>query len=245
MTLPNRPEPTLSDVIRQAMDWRLSRVHVCMPGRVTAYDPTTCTADIEPCIKETIVGEDAEHTEALPVLANVPVAFPRVGSSMLTFPLAVGDYVRLVFSERSLNVFRQNGGVVDAIDLRMHNLADAIADPCGAWPTSEALSAHADNVVLGFTSGAQLHLKSSGEVALGAETPAHFVAMANLVLTRLNAIENAFNLHTHGIPALVVAPQAVSGGNTSGGFTGTGTTLAGPTALTTTTVASTKVRASD
>lgn len=204
-----KSEPSLSDVIREALEARLSRLHVCLPGQVKAYDPTTCTADVQPCLQDTFISDEGEASLVLPVLPNVPVAFPRVGNAVLTFPLAAGDYVRLVFSERSLYKFKISGGVVDPVHLRKHDLSDAIADVCGVWPTSEAVAAHASNIVLGFTDGgAQLHLKPNGEVSLGAETPTNFVAMANKVLDELTLVKTA--LQTIGAVGTATDPTTTT-----------------------------------
>lgn len=234
------PAPRLTEVIRQALESRLARVHVCMPGRITAWSPSTCLADVQPCLKENSLTVGGETTTTLPVIPDVPVAFPRASSARLTFPLAVGDYVRLVFCERSLHVFRGAGGTVDPLDLRKHDLSDAIADASGVWPDAEALNVHAQNIVLGFVNGAELHLKPGGLISLGSETPLDFVALASLVLARLNAIEISFNTHTHAFTGAPVVgpPPGLPPLGTASGSTVVPTVLAGVS----TTVASTKVR---
>jgi hypothetical protein len=48
-------------------------------------------------------------------------------------PVDVGDYVLLLFNEKSIDSFSQIGGLVDPDDMRKHDLTDAVALP-GFYP---------------------------------------------------------------------------------------------------------------
>jgi phage baseplate assembly protein gpV len=63
----------------------------------------------------------------LPLLVDVPVIFPRGGGFTMTFPVRAGDECLVVFSDRCIDFWWQNGGVQETVDPRMHDLSDAFA----------------------------------------------------------------------------------------------------------------------
>lgn len=72
--------------------------------------------------------------------------------------------------------------------MRMHHIGSAVFYP-GLWDETQALTeAHADNLVVGVEGGPQIHIKPNGEVHLGGEAAADWVALAAKVGTELNAI---------------------------------------------------------
>lgn len=123
----NDPAPTMGQVINQAIDAFLSNVHTCLPGQVESYDAATGTANVRPLLKRKYRGEAVAVD--LPVITNVPVIFPRLGNGWIRFPVNRGDYVALLFVERSIDTWFQRGGAVDPVDGRKFALADAVAIP--------------------------------------------------------------------------------------------------------------------
>lgn len=197
--------PTLAEVLRTAMRAELGDVHVALPGRVEKYYAAEQKADVKPLLMRGLVTGDGEDVvEPLPVIPGVPVAFPRAGGFFVSFPVAAGDHVLLVFCERSIDRFAVgNGADTDPVDLRRHSLADAVAYP-GFYPFSKSFAAHATDMVMGKDGSARIHLKPSGEVHLGQENPAEFVALATKVLNELTTIKGEltarttiFGAHTH------------------------------------------------
>jgi hypothetical protein len=209
---------TIEQLLDLVMTSRLRELHTALPCRVESYNASKQTADVLPMIKRQVPDGDGGYTlEDLPVLPNVPVAFPRGGGGFfMSFPLQKGDFVFVVFSERAIGAWRQKGQATTPGDLRMHSLAGAVALPC-LYPSDDALDdAHASNMVLGKDgSTAQIHLKSDGTVHLGGENGAQFVALATDVLNRLSAIVNTFNGHQHaetggttGLPTVAMSSPA-------------------------------------
>jgi hypothetical protein len=80
--------------------------------------------------------------------------------------------------------------------------------------------------------GWRVFIDPLGVVHVGGDTGTNFIALANLVLTRLNAIENTFNSHVH----------AVSTTGTAEAQTGTAAAPAAQMSITAT-VAATKAKA--
>lgn len=103
-------------------------LRVAMPGIIQSFDPDAVTCTVQPAIYGQKVGEDGKATsEAIPILPDVPVVFPRGGGCTLTFPVNPGDECLLVFSDRCIDFWWQNGGIQEAVDPRQHDLSDAFA----------------------------------------------------------------------------------------------------------------------
>ncbi len=169
--------PTMAEVIRTALDRRWTDLRVALPGRVESYDSAKQLVQVQPLIKEPVEGEDGTVTqERLPVVTNVPVIFPSGGGMRLTFPIQAGDTGLLVFSDRSLDLWLDQGGEVAPEDARRHHVADAVFFP-GLHPNNDPWSGADTSVItIGSDSGT-----------------AQFVALANLVLDRLNELKSAIN----------------------------------------------------
>ncbi len=188
---------TESELFRIALDARLMDVHTTIVGRVERYDATKQVVDVIPELKRAVSdGEGGYVLEQLPVLPNVPVCFPRAGGFFISFPIQKGDKVAVMFAERSIAAWKQKGESVDPGDRRMHPLAGAIALP-GVYPNGSELDDASDaDMMLGKdgTSGAQIKITSS-EVHLGGGS--QYVALANLVKSRLDQIQGIFDAHKH------------------------------------------------
>lgn len=201
MTLSTSRTPTLEEVIRAAIETRLLEVHTALPGRVETYDAARQKASVKPLLKRSVVRSDgSDFAETLPIIPDVPVVFPRGGGFFLSLPMQPGDFVLLLFSESSIDTWQTGAGeetaLLEGLDLRRHDLSDAVA-LAGWYPDKRALaSASPAHLVVGADAGKQVHVKTA-EIALGIENPADFVALAAKVLTELQNIKLAFDLHTH------------------------------------------------
>lgn len=114
----------------------MSNLRVAIPGIIQSFDPEAVTAVIQIAIKG--MERDASGSEAsvnLPLLVDVPVIFPRGGGCTLTFPVKEGDDCLVIFADRCIDFWWQNGGVQEPVDGRMHDLSDAFAIP---GPQSQA-----------------------------------------------------------------------------------------------------------
>ncbi len=135
--------PTLTDAVRQAITSALNGIHVCLPGEVQKYDRVTSKAEVKPVLSKAYLDET---TEDLPVIANVPVVWPRTAKAIIHMPLAKGDFVLLVFSERSMDAWLSDGKTGAPPDSRKFDLSDAIALP-GLWPFSSSSPATSDDAI--------------------------------------------------------------------------------------------------
>ena len=125
----NEEKPSFASLLNTAIDGRLYDVHTSLPGIVESYDRATQTAKIQPSLKRKYT--DGRVVE-LPIINKVPVMFPRSKGKFIHFDLEPGDEVTLIFSERSLDTWKEKGGTVSPDDPRKFHLSDAKAYPGGS-----------------------------------------------------------------------------------------------------------------
>ena len=191
-----RPNPSLAETIREAIRVQLAGAHVAIPGRIVSYDHAEQRADVEPSIEATLPVEGGVEKYRLPILQRVPIAFPQGGGYFLTFPLAPGDSVLLVFSDQSLDEWVQrSSGVASSRSVRSHHITDAIAIP-GVRPFVAPLAdADATTMAMGRDGGAgQIHIRPD-RVDIGGRDidAAKALARADRVEAQLTALKNAIS----------------------------------------------------
>lgn len=183
-------EPTLAEIIRRAIDSRLLDVHVSCIARVEKFTPGPPgppVVDVVPVIRRALVDtKGATAHEDLPVIPNVPVIYPRGTGDVysITWPLAVGDHVSLVFNTCSFSQWRETGEISDPGDLRLHSLGNPVAIP-GVGPKSSQLPVDATAMVIEGT-----------EVKVG-PAASDFVAMNQKVLDEIAAVHASVKAHIH------------------------------------------------
>ncbi|HEJ8096363.1 TPA: phage baseplate assembly protein V [Serratia marcescens] len=115
-------------VLEALADSVSTRLRVAGVGIIQSFDPDAVTATIQPAVKVPVRQADGSVVSVtLPLLVDVPVVFPRGGGVTLTFPVAAGDECLVVFADRCIDYWWQNGGVQEPADQRQHHLADAFA----------------------------------------------------------------------------------------------------------------------
>jgi phage baseplate assembly protein V len=153
---------SLSEPIQRALDVLSTEIRVCIPGRVEKYDHTIQRAEVKPLINRWYA--DGQSQE-MPVVAGVPVVFPRSGGASLTMPVKSGDGVLLLFSDRSIDKWLKKGGVVTPDDRRKHSLSDCIAIPGLYSFADQSPSENNDDVLLQFD-GSNVRLKPGGNAEI-------------------------------------------------------------------------------
>lgn len=128
--------PELYDVIQMAIRTNQLDLNTAMPGVIVSYNASTQLAEVQPSFKITYT--NPIELVSRPVIMDVPVIFPRSKGKGICFPIEEGDSVLLIFSQRSLDDWIDQGGEVQLKDTRLHNLTDAIAIP-GFFPLNEVI----------------------------------------------------------------------------------------------------------
>ncbi len=146
--------------LTEAIHNELADVHVCLPGKIVAWDGKTAT--VRPSMPRALANGGEL---AAPQIVSVPVLFPTGlgGSAMISLPLQSGDDVLLYFSEVALDGWLSgNDGAPD--DPRRFDMSD-----CFAAPMLRPTVAAADTANLRLLCGASsLVMSPGGEVTLNA-----------------------------------------------------------------------------
>lgn len=120
----------LETALRLAMDGRQSVMWTALPCIVKSVDLTKMTIEAQPAIQGTVENEAGDKISVnLPLLVDVPIVFPSAGGFTLTFPIAAGDEVLVVFGSRCIDSWWQSGGIQKPAEMRMHDLSDGFAIP--------------------------------------------------------------------------------------------------------------------
>lgn len=130
---------SFEDNLRSSFLNQISQLHICLPCKVLSVDKLDQQRiDVQPVINRKFRSGRVE--EYAPILA-VPVIFPASSTSSFTFPIAVGDTVLCVFSQRGMDAFKVGSGdFAEPTDFRMFSARDAVALP-GLFPFGNAVNA--------------------------------------------------------------------------------------------------------
>lgn len=116
--------------VATAIEGRLRSLWTALPCVVASYDPASMTVECRPALQGLVLARDGTQSWAtMPLLVDVPVAFPSAGGFMLTLPIQPGDEVLVVFSSRCIDAWWASGGVQQQAELRLHDLSDGFAIP--------------------------------------------------------------------------------------------------------------------
>jgi hypothetical protein len=152
--------PSLEEVISLAIEDRLLDVNTCLPAIVESYDATKQTASVKIALKRKYdTGEVGER----PIIPDIPVLFPKGKKFSFTFPLQKGDDVQLIFSQRSVERWRNESGISDPKDARKFHLSDAFIIPSAGRDSKPIAGATADKTRL-VNDKAVIELQESGTI---------------------------------------------------------------------------------
>lgn len=214
---------TLEELLKLSFYREASGMYTAIPCRITNI-PNSLTdlrVDVEPVIQQQYAdGTFEEHTQIL----GVPVVFPTGRTSMLSFPLFVGDTVLCVFSQSSMDNFKQGSGTPQrANDARRMDARDAVAIP-GLYPFGKSLNrasvrkwthSTADMVVahnIATGTEVELRMKPNGDIIINTDQDA-FVNCKNATLTAQQDISMActnFTLNASNSISITGASMTVS-----------------------------------
>jgi len=194
--------PTLTRVMREFVAEGLGGTHTAEPGRIVSYDAETQTCTVQPVIRGRFVDADdgSSSYQLPPPIPNTPVAFPAGGGASITWPLERGDFVTIIYAERSLDEWQATAGS-DNIpqDTRRHDRTDAIVVPALRSPAAplDADAHHPSSMVIKIE-----------EIRIGDATINTYLARADRVAERLKRLEEKFeaHIHTYTLPAIPASP---------------------------------------
>lgn len=205
--------PKLAQAIVRAIEARQAELHTGLPAVVTAFDPESQSATVQPLLVRIVLDEDEnEVEERMPAISNVPVLYPSFGPWVITSSLRPGNIVFLQFAERAIDVWLEAdpGTEVDPKHSRMHDLSDAVCVP-GLRPRTAPISGIGESLRIG-KEGADpaivLHEDGRIEIGEGATEP---LILGQTLVSLLQALTVPTALGPSGPPINAGAmPSALS-----------------------------------
>lgn len=175
--------------LRLALENAQASIWTAMPGIVTAVNLSAQTVSVQPAIQGVVTSPDGS-TQAtnLPLLVDVPIVWPRAGGFALTFPIAAGDEVLVVFGSRCIDSWWQSGGVGAQAEARMHDLSDGFAILAPTSQPKKFANVSSANVQLRDTAGTTFveitpggKARVIGATAIDVEAPTINMSASNAV----------------------------------------------------------------
>lgn len=135
---------SLTEMLIVAMQGQQADMWTALPGIVQSFDNVAMTCVVQPTIRfkildpalrtytsPTMLKDSAGNWawDQMPLLLDCPVVFPGGGGVTLTFPIAKGDEVLVVFASRCIDAWWQQGGIQNQNAVRMNDLSDGFVIP--------------------------------------------------------------------------------------------------------------------
>lgn len=162
-----------------------SGMWTAMPGIVQSVDFTAMTCEVQPSIKGAIQQSDGTVVSVnYPLLVDVPIVFPQAGGFILTFPMAAGDEVLVVFASRCIDAWWQSGGVQLPMEARMHDLSDGFCIPGPRSQPNAATIPSISSTAVQLRNNlgtCYLEIAPSGQIKI--QAPSGLVINGNVLLT--------------------------------------------------------------
>ena len=149
----------LAELVQRIVRQSLRQMRVSMPAVVVAYDAGRSMAQVQ--IVQPELEPDGTLTEQ-PVIAEVPVSWPRAGGAHLTFPLARGDTGMVVFADRDIAGWVSENDRSAPDSDRMHGITDAMFVP---GIQGGGVASNETDVELSYA-GALIRINPEGEVSV-------------------------------------------------------------------------------
>lgn len=156
-------QPGLSDVLFNLKQDIFSTLNCVKVGKIVSFDATKKTAQIQILFKR--VRPDGVIVGYKPIV-DCPVFTLQGGGGSIQFPVAAGDQCLVIFSDRRLDEWLQNGGEQAPADPRMHDLSDGIA-LVGLNALNSSLPAYPSNKVLMKYQGSTIEMDAAGLKFIG------------------------------------------------------------------------------
>jgi phage baseplate assembly protein gpV len=117
--------------IKELIDQALAHTWVAAPGIVQSFNASDCTAAVQVAIMWQAKDKTGtwKNQCPAPIIPKALVLFPGNSDFQFTFPLKAGDEGLLVFCDRCIDAWWQQGGVQGQYDTRKHDATDGVFIP--------------------------------------------------------------------------------------------------------------------
>lgn len=193
-------EPELTDAQAQ-LKLDIFRTMNCVAvGEIQSFDSTKKTVTVQHLFKRVLADGT---TKSRPILLDVPVLTLQGGGGAITFPITKGDQCLLLFSDRNLDAWYQNGAEAPPFTDRAHDISDGIAI-VGLNALTSAVSPYEASAVKLSFGGAIIKLKG-GKLSIENATTTLLTLIDGLI-DAIVALQVVGNLAL--TPASIAALQA-------------------------------------
>jgi hypothetical protein len=176
----------LGELIELVAGSQAEREFKGLPAKVTTYDPARQVVDCQPVVLVVV----NDQPQVLPVAREVQVRWEAGAKGSFTFPLQAGDFGWIKVAGADISQWKASGAEQAPPNRNARgSLSDVIFEP-GTRPLLAPLDATryaADGAVL----------FGDPFVYVGDSTATDFVALAAKVLSELQSIKTAYDLHVH------------------------------------------------
>lgn len=118
------------EAFRVALDGLQSRLWTALPGIIQSVKVSELTGEVQAAVvPKTTLADGTSVPFPIPKLIDCPIVFPSGGGWVMTFPLAAGDEVLLIFATRCINAWWAQSGAQPEEEFRLHDLSDGFAIP--------------------------------------------------------------------------------------------------------------------
>lgn len=227
---------SLQELMTASFDYQTNNLYTAAPGVVVAVrnNLEELSVDVQPTVN--ILNKD-KTTKERPVVLNVPVQMPSSSLAALTFPINVGDPVLLVYSMRSLDVWKRSEGKPTVpSDNRKFDKRDCFAIP-GIWPFGRSVNKPStriwphdtnDLVItnnIGTDAENEVRLHKNGDITINTNKDVFVNCNNASVVAQADITLNSATLDVTADTATFAIGETTWVGNISqsGNYTGTGT----------------------
>lgn len=157
--MPNYNDMASDDKAQAVLaDFVLSQVRTFIIAKVVKVDLTKQRVDVQPCMTVKVedknsntkiysrIGKRVRVSESeMPIILDVPISYLRTGNFMITLPIAVGTYGKLLFSTQDMSEWKLRGGTsIEQKDLSQFNINNCVFEPYIASDTDVVSDYNAD-----------------------------------------------------------------------------------------------------
>lgn len=210
---------------------------VAIPGIIQSFNPETCTAVVLVGVTEKMnmwtttqqpngaasLSCSQQETQ-VPLLPDVPVVLPRSNGFAITLPLQQGDECLLVFNDRMIDYFWQNGGGPGGTtpsstnnNPRRHDYSDAVCYPAGISQQKVLAGYSTTSLQVRSVDGTTVVDVAEGQITVTA--PTVNIAASNVHITGSAGVTISGDLLTT-IESRVFLEHTHAGVQTGGGISG-------------------------
>lgn len=191
-------EPTMAELMQALKADVFKNLYCHIPGRIQTFDGSQKVASIQILFATQLPDGSVMN---YPVLVTCPVYTPQGGGGAFQAPIAAGDPCLVVFADRNIDAWFQNGAVAVPFDQvggqpgRQHDISDGMAF-VGFNSLADALSEYSTDELRMIINASKVAIsRSTGLVTIQSATMSLLQALTDLTAALAAATIDT----THGV----------------------------------------------